>query len=99
MLSVNKEFDGNVMTMSLSGRLDVVSAPELKGILNDSLDGVERLVLDLEELEYTSSAGLRVFLEAYKTMAERDGMSIKNVNEMVMKVFDSVGFSKFMKIE
>ncbi|MBO6206940.1 MAG: hypothetical protein J6O73_08360 [Lachnospiraceae bacterium] len=56
MLSVNKEFDGNVMTMSLSGRLDVVSAPELKGILNDSLDGVERLVLDLEELEYTSSA-------------------------------------------
>ncbi len=99
MLNVKKESDGNILTMSLAGRLDVASSPELKKLLDESLDGVERLVMDFTELEYTSSAGLRVLLEAYKTMTDRGGMSIKNVNETVKKVFDSVGFSRFMKLE
>lgn len=99
MLQVDKQKDGNTLIMSLTGKLDPISAPELKEVFENAMVDVEKLILDLQELEYTSSAGLRVILEMYKTMADKEGMLVRNVNETVMKVFDSVGFSRFLEIE
>lgn len=99
MLQVDKQKDGNTLIMSLTGKLDTISAPELKEVFENAMVDVEKLILDLQELEYTSSAGLRVILEMYKTMADKEGMLVRNVNETVMKVFDSVGFSRFLEIE
>ena len=99
MLQVEKQKEGKTLIMSLIGKLDTVTAPQLKETIDDSLLDADKLILDFRELEYTSSAGLRVLLTVYKMMEERKGMIIRNVNGTIMQVFDSVGFTKLLKIE
>ncbi|MBR1472414.1 MAG: STAS domain-containing protein [Lachnospiraceae bacterium] len=99
MLNVEKNMNGATMEMALIGRLDSVTAPELKEILSECMLDADKLILDFAQLEYLSSAGLRVLLEAYKKMSDRDGMVIRNVNDVIMQVFKSVGFAKILTIE
>ena len=87
------------LTVALSGRLDTLTSPDLEDKLDEELEGVERLIFDLGELEYISSAGLRVLLGAYKMMEEYNGMLIRNVTEPVMDVFEVTGFSDVLDIE
>ena len=87
------------LTVALSGRLDTLTSPDLEDKLDEELEGVERLIFDLSELEYISSAGLRVLLGAYKMMEEYNGMLIRNVTEPVMDVFEVTGFSDVLDIE
>ena len=87
------------LTVALSGRLDTLTSPDLEEMLDEELEGVERLIFDLGELEYISSAGLRVLLGAYKMMDEYNGMLIRNVTEPVMDVFEVTGFSDVLDIE
>ncbi len=87
------------LTVALIGRLDTLTAPDLEDKLDEELDGAERLIFDLGELEYISSAGLRVLLGAYKMMDEMGGMLIRNVTEPVMEVFEVTGFSDVLDIE
>ena len=87
------------LTVALSGRLDTLTSPDLEDRLDEELEGVERLIFDLSELEYISSAGLRVLLGAYKMMEEYNGMLIRNVTEPVMDVFEVTGFSDVIDIE
>ena len=89
----------NELTVALSGRLDTLTSPDLEDKLEEELDGAERLIFDLAELEYISSAGLRVLLGAYKMMEEYNGMLIRNVTEPVMDVFEVTGFSDVLDIE
>ncbi|MBR3328573.1 MAG: STAS domain-containing protein [Atopobiaceae bacterium] len=98
MLGIRTERDGAELRMYLSGRLDTGTAPELESSLRESLDGVDELVLDLKELVYVSSAGLRVLLSAQKVMGPRGGMVVCNVNNDVQDVFDMTGFSDFLTI-
>ena len=67
-MTITKYTEGTKLTIALEGRLDTTTAPELEAELNASLDGVKDLVLDLKELVYLSSAGLRVVLGAQKRM-------------------------------
>ena len=87
------------LTVALSGRLDTLTSPDLEEMLDEELEGMERLIFDLAELEYISSAGLRVLLGAYKMMEEYNGMLIRNVTEPVMDVFEVTGFSDVLDIE
>lgn len=87
------------LTVALSGRLDTLTSPDLEDKLDEELEGVERLIFDLGELEYISSAGLRVLLGAYKMMEEYNGMLIRNVTKPVMDVFEVTGFSDVLDIE
>lgn len=87
------------LTVALSGRLDTLTAPDLEDKLYEELDEAEKLIFDFAELEYISSAGLRVLLEAYKMMDEKDGMLVRNVTEPVMEIFEVTGFSDVLDIE
>lgn len=87
------------LTLSLLGRLDTSSAPELETTLKTSLDGVKELVFDFAGLEYISSAGLRVLLSAQKTMNQQGSMKVNHVNETIMEIFDVTGFSDILTIE
>lgn len=95
-LQMKKENDN---TLALVGRLDTVTAPELENTLADLLPGIDHLVLDLTDLEYISSAGLRVILKTYKTLASKGGLKLTGVRESVQEVFDITGFSDFLVIE
>ena len=99
MLNINKETDGNNLTIALSGRLDTTTAPELEGELKASLDGVTALIMDCKELEYISSAGLRVLLSAQKTMNKQGSMVVKNASDAVKEIFEVTGFSDILTIE
>ncbi|MBE7004142.1 MAG: STAS domain-containing protein [Ruminococcaceae bacterium] len=91
--------NGSKLTVALEGRLDTTTAPQLEEGLRDSLGGVTELVFDLAKLEYVSSAGLRVFLSAQKTMNKQGKMVIRNANSAIMDVFEVTGFSDILRIE
>ena len=92
MLNINKTIENGKAAFSLEGRLDTVSAPELEAELKDALDGVSELTLDLEKLEYISSAGLRVLLAAYKQMKASGGdVKLSNVGENFRDVLENTG--------
>ena len=98
-MTINKELNGTELKISLEGRLDTMTAPELEAELNQSLDGTDSLVLDFSKLDYISSAGLRVLLSAHKVMSAKGGMKVTNVNEIVREVFDVTGFADVLIIE
>ena len=98
MLNINKILEGEKLTIALEGRLDTVTAPELEAELKDSLEPVNELVLDMKDLEYISSAGLRVLLTAQKNMNQKGSMKLINVNETVMEIFDVTGFVDILTI-
>ena len=98
-MNIKKTLDQNTLTIALEGRLDTGSAPELEDILESSLNGVNKLVLDLAKLDYLSSAGLRVLLSAHKRMVGQGGMTLRHVGETVKDVFDITGFTDFLTIQ
>ena len=99
MLRIEKTTENNSLTYTLSGRLDTLTAPELELDLNGTLDGVTELVFDLNDLDYLSSAGLRVLLTAQKRMNTQGAMRVRNVNETIREIFDVTGFSDILTIE
>lgn len=98
-MTINKNKNGANLEISLVGRLDTTTAPQLEAELKSSIDGIETLVLDFTALEYLSSAGLRVILAAQKIMNKQGEMIIKNVNETIMEVFEVTGFVDILTIE
>ena len=96
---INKNVEGKNMTITLDGRLDTTTAPQLEAELKDSIDGIEKLVFDFENLGYLSSAGLRVLLSAQKTMNKQGEMVITKVNETIMEIFEVTGFVDILTIE
>ena len=85
--------------IKVSGRLDTTTAPELEESIRENLEGTEALVLDFENLDYISSAGLRVLLSAQKVMNKQGEMTVKHVSESIREIFDITGFSDILTIE
>ena len=81
------------------GRLDTITAPALDKTINEDIADTKNLVLDLNGLEYISSAGLRVLLGAQKKMQKIGSMKVVNVCEEVMEVFEMTGFADILVIE
>ncbi len=98
-MTVTMNRNDTQLTVNIRGRLDTLTAPELEEKLEDALDGVEELILDLDGLEYISSAGLRVILSVIKQMDEQGEMKLRNVCDDVMDVFEVTGFIDFLNIE
>ena len=98
-MNISKTQTGTGLLIRLGGRLDTNTAPELEAELNRSLDGIEQLTIDLTDIEYISSAGLRVLLYAHKRMNGKGGLKITHVCEAVMEIFEVTGFSDILDIE
>ena len=98
-MTINKIANGTELTVTIAGRLDTTTAPELEATFKESLAGVTKLVFDFASLEYLSSAGLRVILQAQKTMNKQGEMIIKNVNETINEIFEVTGFIDILTIE
>ena len=97
-MNIERKKEGSRLTVLLEGELDALSAPALNDLVKNELSDVTELVFDLEKLEYTSSAGLRVFLMAQKIMDEQGSMSVKHANEEVMEIFDETGFTDILEL-
>ena len=97
-MTVTKELSNGSLTVTLEGRLDTITAPELERETTD-LNGVKHLVLDFDKIDYISSAGLRVLLALQKRMAYQGDMVVRRVQPMVMEVLDMSGFVDILTIE
>ena len=85
--------------IEIAGRLDTTTAPALDKTINEDIGDAKNLVLDLNGLEYISSAGLRVVLSAQKKMQKIGSMKVKNVCPEVMEIFEMTGFADILTIE
>ncbi len=96
---INKQTNGDELTIALDGRLDTTTAPQLEAEVISSLDGVKKFVLDMNKLVYVSSAGLRVLLKAQKIMNKQGSMVIRNVKDEIKEIFEVTGFDELLTIE
>ena len=98
-MEFKKDKEGTKLTYTVSGRLDTNTSPELNDDIAASLGDVTELVMDIKDLEYISSAGVRVLLSAYKVMKKQGTMVLKNVPEIVRSVLSVTGLLDFFTIE
>ena len=98
-MTIEKKINGEEVTLVVSGRLDTQTAPELENELDAVLPGLKELTFDMTNLEYVSSAGLRVILKAQKAMNTQGSMKLTGVNDSIMEVFDITGFLDILTIE
>ena len=98
-MTIETKRNGKELVIELSGRLDTITAPILEKTIVENSCEVEKLLLDFKGLEYISSAGLRVVLNAQKKMQQMGGMKVINVCEAVMEVFEITGFVDILVIE
>ena len=97
-MNIAKKLEDKKLTISIDGRLDTSTAPELDEELKASLGGIEELVMDFTGMEYISSAGLRVLLSAQKAMNAQGEMIVTGANNTVMEIFDITGFTDILTI-
>lgn len=99
-MEITKNYDGKELTLSIEGRIDTITSQELDNAINEELGNFDSLILDFADLEYISSAGLRVLIATQKKLKADDiPFVIKNVNESVGEIFRMSGFNKILKIE
>ena len=98
-MTIEKKINNESATLIVSGRLDTQTAPELENELDSVLSGIKELTFDMTNLEYVSSAGLRVILKAQKAMNAQGSMKLTGVNDSIMEVFDITGFLDILTIE
>ena len=97
-MKIDLKKEGKKLTITLEGKLDTNTSPELDSKINE-LDEMEEVVIDMKKLDYISSAGLRVLLSMQKVMNKQGKMTITNVCDNVMDIFEVTGFSDILDIE
>ena len=96
-IEIKKNVDD--LVLEITGRLDTITAPALDKTINGNLGEIKSLILDCKNLEYISSAGLRVLLSTQKKLQQKGTMKLKNVREEVMEVFEITGFVDILTVE
>ena len=98
-MKIEKTLKGETLQVTLDGRLDTTTAPELEKDLRDGLKDVKELIFDFANLEYVSSAGLRVLLIAQRSMGYGGKLIVRNANELIREVFEVTGFADIVTVE
>ena len=99
-MTVTKSKEAGILTVAIEGVLDIRTAPQLAEALEGELDDVNEVHFDLGKTDYTSSAGLRVFLKTFQVLDKKDGrMVLKNVNNSFYDILKVSGFTDFIEVE
>ena len=98
-MTIEIKKNADELVLEITGRLDTITAPALDKTINENLGEIKSLILDCKNLEYISSAGLRVLLSAQKKLQQNGTMKLKNVREEVMEVFEITGFVDILTVE
>ena len=99
-MNIDKNYNDKELTLTVEGRIDTLTSKELEDEITAELGNFDSLILDFADLEYISSAGLRILISTQKKLkADNILMTIKNVNDSVREIFRMSGFDKILKIE
>ncbi len=100
IMNITKDYNGKELTLSVEGRIDTITSQELDNEIHNELNNFDSLIIDCTDLEYISSAGLRVLIATQKILkAENTPLVIKNVSAPVNEIFRMSGFDKILQIE
>ena len=97
-MEIKKEINVNICTLCPEGRIDTLTSPELEEAVNAACRDCEKLILDMADVDYVSSAGIRVIIQAHQTVG-KDCFSLKNVSKNVMQLLTMTGFDKVLTFE
>ena len=88
------ELVGHTLNVTLAGRLDTITAPGLLELYRkaESKGGYDDICIDMKELEYISSAGLRVLLIMRKALTDSNSFNLINMNDSVKEIIETTGF-------
>lgn len=96
-MTINVERDFELVTLKITGKLDSTTSPKLEKVINELSENTKELVFDMAELEYISSAGIKVLLGAYKKMNSNQGiMRIDKANDTVREIYKTSGLSEVL---
>ena len=98
-MNTTKTLENGVLTVLLDGKLDTGTTPQVTSEIEADIDSADQIIIDMKDLKYISSAGLRLLLSLHKKMAAKGGLKVINVNETNMEIFDFTGFSDILDIE
>ena len=98
-MEITKTRNGDDLTIAVKGRLDTTTSPQLEEELEHELGKVKTITFDFADLDYISSAGLRILLQTAQAMDDMSNMTVKNVNEDINDIFEVTGFTEILNIE
>ena len=98
-MQISTEKENSKLTVTVSGRIDTVTAPELEEFALEHMEGITEMALDLADVEYVSSAGLRALLQIHKDMSKQGKLKLLNINTAVKEIFGMIGFLRIFTIE
>ena len=90
---------GSTCTLTVEGKIDTMTAPELEEAVKSNLPICEKMIFDFTNVEYITSAGLRVLVYAQRELMKKGGVTVTGVNESIKKVFTVTGIHKVLKIK
>ena len=98
-MEITKNREGQELTVLIHGNIDTNTSGEIEKLIVNELEGVEHLILDLSEVSYISSSGLRLFMILYKKLADQGGVTLTNVNDFILDILEMTGFSNILDIQ
>lgn len=98
-MNINATKENNITTIAIDGRLDTLTSPELNEKISAAASDSEKIILDVSQLEYISSAGIRALVTAHKLMADKSGFIVKTPNENVLDIITLTGLAEVLNIE
>lgn len=98
-MNINTTKENNITTIEIDGRLDTLTSPELNEKISAAASDSEKIILDVSQLEYISSAGIRALVTAHKLMADKGGFIVKTPNENVLDIITLTGLAEVLNIE
>lgn len=97
-MTVSKEVNGSEAILAIDGRVDTITSVQLESEIKECVDNVDKIILDFKDVDYISSAGLRVLLSTHKLLSAKGGLHLINVQPSVADIFDVTGFCDILNI-
>ena len=98
-MTIQITVNDKVCTLFVEGRIDTLTAPELEQAFTENAANCDKLIFDLSQVDYISSAGLRVIVVAHREMEKKDGLVLKNLSKNVESIINLTGFNRTIHIE
>ena len=98
-MKVKSSKNGSACTLTVEGKIDTITAPELDEAVKSNLPKCDKMIFDFTNVEYITSAGLRVLVFAHRELMKKGGVTVTGVNESIKKVFTVTGIHKVLKIK
>ena len=98
-MKVTASKQGSVCTLTVEGKIDTMTAPELEEAVKSNLPNCDKMIFDFNHADYITSAGMRVLVYAQRELMKKGGVEVTGVNDSIKNIFTVTGMNKVLKIK